>query len=99
MEMYTSSGFSFAEVLVSMGLMASLTLALLTHQWHISQLFNQINARNQALTYLDNASERLIAGASFVPAVKPYQLRMTATGLQIKWIVKQETLMLERSVG
>ena len=67
-------GFSLTEVLVSLVLVTGTSLALLKQQWQVSQLFNQIHLRAQALYQLDNASERLYAGHGFQPLDKPYTL-------------------------
>lgn len=56
--MNTMHGFSLSEVLVSLLLISSTSLALLTQQWHVSQLFNQARVRLEALSQLDNLSER-----------------------------------------
>lgn len=55
--MNTPYGFSLTEVLVSLLLVTSTSLALLTQQWHVSQLFNQAHVRMQALLEQDNAAE------------------------------------------
>ena len=57
-----SSGFSLTEVLVSLLLVTSSSLALLTQQWHVHQLLNQLSTRVNGLIQLDNRSERLQAG-------------------------------------
>ncbi len=57
----TSAGFSLTEVLVSLLLVTTTSLALFTQQWRISQLFNQAHNRMGALLQADNAAERLIA--------------------------------------
>ncbi len=56
--MNTMHGFSLSEVLVSLLLISSTSLALLTQQWHVSQLFNQARVRLEALSLVDNLSER-----------------------------------------
>ena len=56
--MNTTQGFSLTEVLVSLFLVTTTSLALLTQQWHVSQLFNQAHIRMNAMLLLDNASER-----------------------------------------
>lgn len=91
-----SYGFSLTEVLIAICLMASLSLSLLTQQWRINQLFNQVNTRNQALNYLDNVSERLMAHAPIMPVVKPYQLEINAELIQIQWDIRDESFILER---
>lgn len=57
-----SSGFSLTEVLVSLLLVTSSSLALLTQHWHVHQLLNQLNTHVSGLIQLDNRSERLQAG-------------------------------------
>lgn len=57
--MSTNQGFSLTEVLVSLLLITSTSLALLKQQCHVSQLFTQMNIRAGALLEEDNAAERL----------------------------------------
>ena len=87
--MSTHQGFSLTEVLVSLLLITSTSLALLKQQWQVSQLFNQARLRTEALSQLDNASERGLAGSSALVAVKPFQLDVTqddsSISLQISW--------------
>ncbi len=56
--MNTTHGFSLTEVLISLLLVTTTSLALLTQQWHVSQLFNQAHIRMNALLQLDNSAER-----------------------------------------
>ena len=72
-------GFSLTEVLVSLLLMTSTSLALFKQQWQVSQLFNQIHTRASALSQLDNAAERLHAGLGLATTVLPFKLRYTHT--------------------
>ncbi len=57
--MRTCDGMSLTEVLVSLLLVTSTSLALIQQQWHVSHLTHEINRRNEALLQLDNASERI----------------------------------------
>ena len=66
-------GFSLTEVLVSLLLMTTTSLALFKQQWHVSQLFNQIHNRTGALSQLDNAAERLHVGFDVVTTVTPFK--------------------------
>lgn len=59
--MDTSRGFSLTEVLISLLLLTTTSLALLTQQWHVSQLFNQAHTRMNGLLRADNAAERVLA--------------------------------------
>ena len=59
--MNTCDGLSLAEVLVSLVIVTSASMALLQQQWHVSRYTHQINHRNEALCQLDNASEQLVA--------------------------------------
>ena len=68
-------GFSLTEVLVSLILITTTSLALLKQQWQISQLFNQIATRASALSQLDNAVERLHVGIERVNPPAPFKLR------------------------
>ena len=63
-------GFSLTEVLVSLLLVTSTSLALLKQQWHTHQLFNQIYLHANALSLLDNASEQFQATLSLVLVVE-----------------------------
>lgn len=74
-------GFSLTEVLVSLLLMTTTSLALLKQQWQVSQLFNQIHTRASALSQLDNVSERLHGGFDPVPPVMPFKLHYNRTAL------------------
>ena len=56
-----NQGFSLVEVLLSLSLMTGTSLGLLKQQWQVTQLFNQIEGRNNTLLQLDNAVERLRA--------------------------------------
>ena len=56
--MNPSHGFSLTEVLVSLFLVTTASLALLSQQWHVSQLFNQAHARMSCQNEADNAIER-----------------------------------------
>ena len=57
--MRNNQGFSLTEVLVSLLLVTSTSLALLKQQWQVSQLFNQLNTRINARSQLENEAERL----------------------------------------
>ena len=59
--MNTCDGLSLTEVLVSLVIVTSASLALLQQQWHVSRYTHQINHRNEAVRQLDNASEQLVA--------------------------------------
>lgn len=56
--MSTNQGFSLTEVLVSLVLITSTSLALLKQQWQVSQLFTQTDIRANRLSQSDNAVER-----------------------------------------
>lgn len=59
--MRTIHGFSLAEVLVSLFLISSTSLALLTQQWHVSQLFNEAHTRLEIQAEADNVFEHAMA--------------------------------------
>ncbi len=59
--MRTCEGLSLTEVLVSLVLVTSASLALIQQQCHVSQFIHQITVRNDAILQLDNASEQLLA--------------------------------------
>ena len=84
-------GFSLTEVLVSLCLMTTTSVALLKQQWQVSQLFNEIYARANALSQLDNVSERLRAG--YLPAKEiPYKLQYTHVEPSAKVLIIAEGL-------
>ncbi len=56
--MNKTHGFSLTEVLIALLLVTTTSLALLTQQWHVSQLFRQAHSRMNALLQEDNAIER-----------------------------------------
>ena len=57
-----NQGFSLTDVLVSLLLITSTSLALLKQQWQVSQFVNQLQTRANLLLQLDNNTERLYAG-------------------------------------
>lgn len=57
-----NQGFSLTDVLVSLLLITSTSLALLKQQWQVSQFVNQLQTRAHLLLQLDNDTERLYAG-------------------------------------
>ncbi len=86
--MNTCDGLSLTEVLVSLVIVTSASLALLQQQWHVSRYTHQINHRNEAVRQLDNASEQLVAQQ--LPAVdSSCQLTTRSfkreTDLQLRW--------------
>ena len=56
--MNTSHGFSLTEVMVSLLLMTSTSLALIKQQWQTTQLFNQMQSGIQLLNQSDNVAEK-----------------------------------------
>lgn len=56
------AGFSLTEVLVSLLLVTSSSLALLNQLCHVSQLTNQLHLRNFEMLQYDNAFEQGLAG-------------------------------------
>jgi len=56
--MNTSYGFSLTEVMVSLLLMTSTSLALIKQQWQTTQLFNQMQSGIQLLNQSDNVAEK-----------------------------------------
>lgn len=86
--MNTCDGFSLTEVLLSLVIVTSASMALLQQQWHVGRYTHQINHRNEALRQLDNASEQLVAHR--LPSVDAsYQLKTKViqrrTVLQLHW--------------
>ena len=82
-------GFSLIEVLVSLLLVTSTSLALLKQQWQTSQFFNQAHLRMQALNLLDNMSEQIAAGQVLINADERFQLHKAYMNhhmmLQVTW--------------
>ena len=72
-------GFTLTEVLVSLILITGTSLALMNQQWLTSQTVNRIDLRMQALIYLDNSTEQLLA--DFLPQNNDerFQLHLTRT--------------------
>jgi prepilin-type N-terminal cleavage/methylation domain-containing protein len=54
-------GFTLTEVLVSLLLVTSTSLAILRQQWQLSQVLNQTLSASRALVQLDNNSEKINA--------------------------------------
>jgi prepilin-type N-terminal cleavage/methylation domain-containing protein len=59
--MASHQGFSLTEVLVSLLLISSTSLALLHQQWQLSHVLNQTIADSYALEQRDNNRERMLA--------------------------------------
>ena len=51
-------GLSLTEVLVSLLLVTSASMALLKQQWHVSQYTHQLHSRNLTRLQLDNTIEQ-----------------------------------------
>ena len=63
-----NQGFSLTDVLVSLLLVTSTSLALLKQQWHVSQFVNQLQTRTNLIVKLDNESERILdEKVDFIP--------------------------------
>ncbi len=60
-----TQGFSLTEVLVSLLLITSTSLALLKQILHVHQLFNQTHTRAVALLQLDNTFEHALPSQCF----------------------------------
>lgn len=68
-------GFSFIEILISLVILISISLALLKQQWQVSQWAHLVSIRYALLVQLDNASERLLSGAPVIQPSKPFLLQ------------------------
>jgi prepilin-type N-terminal cleavage/methylation domain-containing protein len=55
--MNTTHGFSLTEVLISLLLLTTSSLALLKQEWHITQFFHQMYRRMDALLQEENTIE------------------------------------------
>ena len=63
-----NQGFSLTDVLVSLLLITSTSLALLKQQWQVSQFVNQLQTRTNLIVKLDNESERILdEKVDFIP--------------------------------
>ena len=69
-----NQGFSLTDVLVSLVLMTGTSLALLQHQWQVSQFYNHTQTRGSAMLLLDNVSERLAFNGDIKHANQPFNL-------------------------
>ncbi|MCE0724201.1 MULTISPECIES: prepilin-type N-terminal cleavage/methylation domain-containing protein [Legionella] len=77
-------GFSLIEVLVSLSLITTLTLALLQQQGQSNQLLNQLIFRVQGSQFLDQIEETLVAKASKLPPTpSPYHLDIQLKNQQL----------------
>jgi Tfp pilus assembly protein PilV len=81
--MRTCDGLSLTEVLVSLVLVTSASLALIQQQSHVNQYTHQLTGRNEVLTQLDNASEQVFAARPIRVNVH-YQLSHRYTHLQFR---------------
>lgn len=59
--MFKYSGFSLIEVLISLLLVTTVSLALLKQHWRLSQFINQVLMRSLAVLQLDNQVECALA--------------------------------------
>ena len=104
--MNTCDGLSLTEVLVSLVIVTSASLALLQQQLHVSRYTHQMLHRNEAVRQLDNASEQL--AAQQLPTVDgSYQLKtesthaktgsdVLTTALRLHWAEGSEEVYLKR---
>lgn len=59
--MCTCDGFTFTEILISLFIVASSSLAMIQQQWHLAQVTHQIDRRDSVTIQLNNVSEQAIA--------------------------------------
>ncbi|HHT0593872.1 TPA: prepilin-type N-terminal cleavage/methylation domain-containing protein [Legionella anisa] len=77
-------GFSLTEVLVSLSLITTLTLALLQQQGQSKQLLNQLIFRAQGSQFLDQIEETMVAKVSKLPPTPfPYHLDIQLKNQQL----------------
>ncbi|HHF7354545.1 TPA: prepilin-type N-terminal cleavage/methylation domain-containing protein [Legionella anisa] len=77
-------GFSLTEVLVSLSLITTLTLALLQQQGQSKQLLNQLIFRAQGSQFLDQIEETMMAKVSKLPPTpSPYHLDIQLKNQQL----------------
>jgi prepilin-type N-terminal cleavage/methylation domain-containing protein len=50
-------GFSFLEILIALVLLTTVSLTLLSHQWHLRQVLNQVNREVLLRLEQDNVFE------------------------------------------
>ena len=84
-------GFSLTEVLVSLLLVTTLTLALFQQQWQSKHLLNQLVLRTQGSQFLDQIEETLVAQIpKFPPTPLPYHLEIQHKNhqvvIQLAWV-------------
>jgi prepilin-type N-terminal cleavage/methylation domain-containing protein len=60
--MISHQGFSLSEVLVSLLLISSISLALLHQQWQLCRVLNQKIAASDAQEQCNNNREKMLAG-------------------------------------
>ncbi len=74
--MSKSRGFFLAEVLISLSLIAGVSILLLKHQWQLNQWMNHLDLYSQALGLLDNTVERGRGNLSMPKPPKQFQLAL-----------------------
>ena len=84
-------GFSLTEVLVSLLLMTTTSLALLKQQWQVSQLLNQIYSRANALSQLDNITERFYLGYDKATVTAPFKFYYTQNTSSFKGLTANKS--------
>ncbi|AHE66620.1 type IV pilus modification PilV family protein [Legionella oakridgensis] len=94
--MNTECGFSMTEVLVSLLLMTTTSLALLKQQWISNQRFNQIHLQTQALMQLDSASEQMMAGEKILPTDKRFKFIQRACAHSIRLSITWDCLAVHQ---
>lgn len=60
--MTTSDGLSLTEVLVSLAIVTSASMALLQQQWRVTRYIHRIHHQYNTLQQIDNTSEQFKAG-------------------------------------
>ncbi|KTD02491.1 prepilin-type N-terminal cleavage/methylation domain-containing protein [Fluoribacter gormanii] len=100
--MNCQKGFSLTEVLVSLVLVTTLTLALLQQQSQSKQLLNQLVFRTQGSQFLDQIEETLVARVSRLPPIpSSYHLEIQQNNHQVlihlAWLQQLGTITRERN--
>lgn len=103
--MNTCEGLSLTEVLVSLVIVTSTSIAILQQQWQMSRYTHQIDHRNEAVHQLDNASEQFVAqqtpvvDASYHLITRPAKSEhrdVTTIELELAWGDDTESHHLKR---
>jgi prepilin-type N-terminal cleavage/methylation domain-containing protein len=99
--MQKNHGFSLIEVLVSLFLVASISLLLLKQQWHSRQLLQQVINRYATITQTDNELERKQHGFGILELFISLMLScLLISGLIQQYIqIKRQVIFVEKQIS